>query len=385
DVMAIVDELFDYVKRIGARRLVIDPIYTLINTTYSAHFALSITQSLVNALEDLPVTTLLIGGDANAPEVNPILHLLEQNAFGVIDLSQDRVMRLSKLRYANNDSLSARYEILKGRGLMSYREAEPASDPSSSVLILGANPQTIRHVTEALGGAYRVHAEADLAAGVARAKREKPALVLVTPSRSVTAIAAILDLARNSESSIAFLSPSASRQSDKILYLRAGADDFISEPFNPAELLARTDALVRRSGRRLKFRDRGLANVTAEELASMLQSTPLPPLPKGSVIRLRDDGVEFAPEFEERLQRNVETVTKLDQPFALYWLKGDRDLNRTLAKLCRQEDIICHNKDGEFVAILTGTDQNGVKGFESRLRDTLGHRFESANHGFILH
>src|ERR1043165_8645792 len=29
DVMAIVDELFDYVKRIGARRLVIDPIYTL--------------------------------------------------------------------------------------------------------------------------------------------------------------------------------------------------------------------------------------------------------------------------------------------------------------------------------------------------------------------
>src|SRR5579884_3178655 len=160
---------------------------------------------------------------------------------------------------------------------MNYRDAEAVSDPSSSVLILGANPQTIRRVSEALGATYRVLAESDLAAGVARAKREKPGLVLITPSRSVTAIAAILDLARNSESSIAFLSPSASRQSDKILYLRAGADDFISEPFNPAELLARTDALVRRSGRRLKFRDRGLANVTAEELAATLKSAPLPP------------------------------------------------------------------------------------------------------------
>jgi len=50
DVMAIVEELGDYIKNIGARRLVIDPVYTLINTSYSSHFALSITQSLINAL-----------------------------------------------------------------------------------------------------------------------------------------------------------------------------------------------------------------------------------------------------------------------------------------------------------------------------------------------
>src|SRR5438874_8620815 len=45
DVMAIVEELGDYIKKLGARRLVIDPVYTLINTSYSSHFALSITQS----------------------------------------------------------------------------------------------------------------------------------------------------------------------------------------------------------------------------------------------------------------------------------------------------------------------------------------------------
>src|SRR5439155_21303103 len=60
DVMAIVEELGDRVKSMGAKRLVIDPVFALINTSYSSHFALSITQSLINALEDLTVTTVLI-------------------------------------------------------------------------------------------------------------------------------------------------------------------------------------------------------------------------------------------------------------------------------------------------------------------------------------
>ena len=57
-----------------------------------------------------------------------------------------------------------------------------------------------------------------------------------------------------------------------------------------------------------------------------------------------DDRVQFDPEFNERLQRNVDTVSKFDQPFALYWLKSnkeDPELNRSLAQLCRQEDVVC--------------------------------------------
>jgi len=96
-----------------------------------------------------------------------------------------------------------------------------------------------------------VQAEAELDRGIERAKHEKPALILVTPSRSASAIGAILDLAQNAESSIAFLSPAGNRQANKVLYLRAGADDFITEQFTPAEF----DALVRRSGRRLNPRD----------------------------------------------------------------------------------------------------------------------------------
>ena len=398
DVMAIVEELGDLIKKVGAKRLVIDPIYTLINTSYSSHFAVSITQSLLNALEDLPVTTLLISADEDNPELNPILRNIEQNVCGVISMNANagggRMMRLSKCRYASNEDLQAPYRILNGRGLINYRaeEGENVSDVTKpweetatatrSVLLLGAGTETIRHVKEALGDQYDVQAESDLRSGIERVKREKPGLVLVTPSRSLGAIAAILDLARNATSSIAFLSPANNRHADKVLYLRAGADDFISEPFNPEELRARVDALVRRSGRRLTFRDSGIDSITPEQIATLMSAGEESPKQKGPVIQA--DG-KFDPEFDERLQRNIDTVSKFDQPFAVYWIKAsDRDVNKSLAGLCRQEDIVCLNRGGEFVAILNGTDENGVKGFENRLNQKLGAR-KDVQRGYTLH
>ena len=405
DVMAIVEELGDTIKRIGARRLVVDPVFTLINTSYSSHFALTITQSLINALEDLPVTTLLVAGNQDSPELNPILRQLEQNAFGVIDLSQDpatngRLMKLSKLRYANNDNLSAHYRILNGRGLINYRgEGERVADVtkpweesapiSRSVLILGAPPETIRKVRESLGSEYKIDADSDLKTGVERAKRDKPGLILVTPSRSAGAVATILDLAQSASSSIAFLSPASNRSADKVLYLRAGADDFITEPFTPAEFKARVDALVRRSGRRLNLRDSGMGTISPEEMSSLMNAGDNTPQRKGPIMQAQGEQLSLYPEFNDRLQRNVDTVSKFDQPFALYWIKSeeeDQDLNRKLAQLCRQEDIVCHNRGGEFVAILTGTDENGVKGFETRLHDKLGRRMEKrVRRGYSLY
>lgn len=406
DVMAIVEELGDHVKKLGAKRLVIDPVFTLINTSYSSHFALSITQSLINALEDLPVTTLLIAahGDDYA-ENNPIVRQLEQNAFAVIDLSHDaatggRLMRLANCKYASNDDLSAHYRILNGRGLINYRgEGETVADVTKpweqtgetnrTVLLLGSNPEQIKRVKEALGGDYQVQAEADLAAGVERAKREKPGLVLVTPQRSAGAVGAILDLAQNATSSTAFLSPHANRQADKVLYLRAGADDFLTEPFTPAELRARVDALIRRSGRRLSLRGSNMEKISAEELSALMSrgGDDTAVRQRGPMLTADAGHVKFSPEFNDRLQRSIATVQKFDQPFALYWIKADADdaqLNRSLAQLCRQEDIVCHNRNGEFVAILTGTDQNGIKGFESRLDEKIGSR-KGMQRGYSLY
>ena len=69
---------------------------------------------------------------------------------------------------------------------------------SRTVLLLGAQPETIRRVKEALGSEYQVQAESDLKAGVERATREKPGLVLVSPSRALGSVSAILGLKLNS-------------------------------------------------------------------------------------------------------------------------------------------------------------------------------------------
>jgi KaiC/GvpD/RAD55 family RecA-like ATPase/DNA-binding response OmpR family regulator len=394
DVMAIVEELADYIRNSDARRLVIDPVFTLVNTSYSAHFAVALTQSLLNALEDLPTTTLLIAGDDEQNERGMILRAIEQNAFGVVNLTHDiatggRLMRLSNLRYADCENVSARYRILNGRGLMNYsgdeskvadvtKPWEETSEMSRNVLLVGAQPDMVARVRESLGDAYKIDSEGDLRAGIERARRENPGLVLVTPSRTSGAVAAILELARDCRSSVAFLSPSNNRQSDRVLYLRAGADDFISEPFNPAELRARVDALIRRSGRRLTDRDSRISSITPDDLSALMQaSSGSTQKKKGRVFRGNGDSLTFEPQFNERLQRSIDTVSKFDTPFALYWMKSERDdaeLSRTLAKLCRQEDILCHNRDGEFVAILTGTDQHGLRGFEQRIEEKLGNR-----------
>ena len=407
DVHAIVEELAEYIRSIGARRLVVDPIYTLINTQYSSHFALMVTQSLLNALEELPTTTFLVAGDEENAELTPIIRMLEQNVHGVISLNADqstggRMMRLTKMRDATTDNMSAHYRILNGRGIMNYRgegervadvtkpwEETSTSQISRKVLIVGAQPETIRRVKESLGKEYDVQAESDLKSGVDRARREKPGLVLVTPSRSMGAVSAIFDLARDSSSAIAFLSPSGNRQADKVLYLRAGADDFITEPFTPAEFRARVEALVRRSGRRLNTRDSGIGSITSEELAALGEDKSASMQKNRSVMKAKEDQVSFDPDFDERLKRNITTVSKFDTPFALYWIKShkdDQELSQSLAKICRQEDILCHNRNGEFVALLTSTDQNGIRGFESRLDEKLGQRVgkKQVHRGFKL-
>ena len=154
---------------------------------------------------------------------------------------------------------------------------------------------------------------------------------------------------------------------------------------------ARVDALIRRSGRRLNTRDSSVASITAEEIAALTETADDSATRRNRpVLHLRGDDVSFEERFHERMQRNIDTVAKFDTPFAVYWIKSerdDRDLNKSLAKLCRQEDILCHNRNGEFVALLTGTDENGVRGFENRLNEKLGTNLgaDRVNRGYKLY
>ncbi|HXI11577.1 MAG TPA: hypothetical protein VNM92_02895 [Thermoanaerobaculia bacterium] len=152
-----------------------------------------------------------------------------------------------------------------------------------------------------------------------------------------------------------------------------GTEPSVSQTPNPA--VAGTAATNTRSDRLISgvdLIDYSVGGLFPEKVQA---STATPQQRDREVIKMSGKKTELDPEFNERLQRNLDTVSKFDMNYALYWIKSDKkdkELNKSLAKLCRQEDILCHNSNGEFVAILTGTDENGLKGFETRIEDRLG-------------
>jgi two-component system alkaline phosphatase synthesis response regulator PhoP len=73
---------------------------------------------------------------------------------------------------------------------------------------------------------------------------------------------------------------------DKILGLELGADDYLSKPFNPREVVARVRAILRRAGGTLKA-------------SRVLESGVLRLDPDRHTVRVRDENVEMTPtEFE---------------------------------------------------------------------------------------
>jgi DNA-binding response OmpR family regulator len=92
-------------------------------------------------------------------------------------------------------------------------------------------------------------------------ERVKPDVVtLDVMMPSLDGISLCLELRRNSEVPILFIS-ARKEPPDRVVGLRIGADDYMSKPFDTEELVARVDALIRRSmmsrqgsnGRQMRF------------------------------------------------------------------------------------------------------------------------------------
>jgi two-component system alkaline phosphatase synthesis response regulator PhoP len=96
---------------------------------------------------------------------------------------------------------------------------------------------------------YDVSVARDGVAGFDLATREKFNLILLDlmlPGQSGLTVCQKL---RKAGSSVSILMLTARRQTmDKVVGLRTGADDYLTKPFQMAELLARVDALLRRAG-----------------------------------------------------------------------------------------------------------------------------------------
>jgi len=117
------------------------------------------------------------------------------------------------------------------------------------ILVIEDEPQIARLARDyLLKNGYRVLIAADGAAGLATARRESPDLVLLDlllPGMDGRELCRRL----RAESAVPIVMLTAlAEDSDEIVGLELGADDYLTKPFSPAVLVARVRAALRRAG-----------------------------------------------------------------------------------------------------------------------------------------
>lgn len=112
---------------------------------------------------------------------------------------------------------------------------------------------------------YQVHAVSDGAEGLAACKRLKPAAVvldLMLPGMSGRDVCREIK-AWSTITPVVVLS-AVSEIADKVLLLELGADDYVTKPFSPRELMARVQAAIRRTHKTAPTNRVTFGNITAD-------------------------------------------------------------------------------------------------------------------------
>lgn len=122
----------------------------------------------------------------------------------------------------------------------------------SLILVIEDDPRIQRALhRQFTAEGYEVHIEGEGPAGLAAAKRLKPASVvldLMLPGLSGRIVCKEIK-EWSSDTPVIVLS-AISEVADKVLLLETGADDYVTKPFSPRELLARVQAAIRRTTRK---------------------------------------------------------------------------------------------------------------------------------------
>ena len=117
-----------------------------------------------------------------------------------------------------------------------------------TILIIEDEPKVARLARDYLEkNNYRVLIAGDGQSGLAMARREKPDLLVLDLMLPVMdGLDVCRALRRESDVPIIMLT-ARSEETDRLIGLELGADDYITKPFSPRELVARTRALLRRA------------------------------------------------------------------------------------------------------------------------------------------
>jgi len=123
--------------------------------------------------------------------------------------------------------------------------------------------------------------------------------------------------------------------SEKITALNSGADDYVCKPFEPDELLARINAVLRRSGKKTYYAETdGKFHIGDIELDEATGAVRL--LSSDKVIDLTD--IEF--KLLEMLVKNSGSLVSSDKLFAYIWgdnySSNNRNLSQYISRLRRK-------------------------------------------------
>ncbi len=119
--------------------------------------------------------------------------------------------------------------------------------PAAKILVIDDEPSILNLVSAYLvKEGYQVLTAADGPGGLALARSEKPDLVVLDVMLpGMDGIELLTRLRRESDAYVILLT-ARSEETDKIVGLSVGADDYVTKPFSPRELVARIKAALRR-------------------------------------------------------------------------------------------------------------------------------------------
>jgi DNA-binding response OmpR family regulator len=126
--------------------------------------------------------------------------------------------------------------------------------PARKILVIEDEPDILKLVSHYLEKeGFRVRTAADGPAGLAAARHERPDLIvldLMLPAMDGLEICRRLRADPLTTLSPVIMLTAKAEETDRIVGLELGADDYVTKPFSPKELVARVKALLRRAERR---------------------------------------------------------------------------------------------------------------------------------------
>ncbi len=146
-----------------------------------------------------------------------------------------------------------------------------------------------------------------------------------------------------------------SEETDRIVGLEMGADDYLAKPFNPRELLARIKAVLRRSNRvSSNAKDPGLANFRTLRFDGWQLDIAKRQLksPQQLIIDLTSGEFEFLVAFVEHPQRVLSRDQLLDLTHGRAEVLLDRSVDMQVSRLRHKIEV--NPKEPELIKTVRG-------------------------------